>query len=241
MTLAVRDRASGYLAYLPALYQELDGAAGGGLGRLLLAFEQIFTGLGAEAPEQTPPGMAELLGGIERYLTPGPELADELRAPKDFLPWLGGWFALTLEPDWDEAERRRFIGRIVSLYRMRGTRPGLIALLRAYTNDQPVEIVEFAAVPHYFQVRMTVYTRDPALLWRKQRVARQIIEREKPAHTYFTLDFTGIRTLQVGRDTAQVGVNTFLGDLPDDAPPFRPTDPGGQSPDPEKKPPRKRS
>lgn len=239
MTLAIRDRASGYLAYLPALYQEVDGAAGGGLGRLLLAFEQIFTGLGAEAPEKTPPGMAELLGGIERYLTPGPELADELRAPAEFLPWLAGWFALTLEPDWDEAERRRFIGRIVSLYRMRGTRPGLIALLRAYTNDQPVEIIEFAAVPHYFQVRMTVDTRDPVLFGRKQRVARQIIEREKPAHTYFALDFTGIRTMQLGGVTAQVGVNTFLGDLPDDAPPFLPADPAGQSP--ETKPRRKRS
>ena len=79
-------QASRYLDYLPAIYQQ-DAQIGqpNFLGRFLLAFEQMLTGLG----DVDVPGLEEILeglvdpvsgaiqlAGIQRYLDPGPNLPD---------------------------------------------------------------------------------------------------------------------------------------------------------------------
>jgi hypothetical protein len=105
---------SQYLDYLPGIYQ--GGSEPGKpnfLGRFLLAFEQLLTGLGDQAVdaqgnalraglEELLDGIADpdrpgayLLAGSERYFEPGPDLDPTQRAPADFLPWLAGWVALT--------------------------------------------------------------------------------------------------------------------------------------------------
>ena len=140
-------QASQYLNYLPAMYQQ--GAQAGApnfLGRFLLAFEQVFTGLG----DPDKPGLEEILDGIvvpgsghvllagsERYFEPGPLLEDNQRAPLKFLDWLAGWVALTLRADLDELRQRDFIANAVSLYRERGTRQGLERLIQIYTRLAP--------------------------------------------------------------------------------------------------------
>jgi phage tail-like protein len=142
--------ASRYLDHLPAIFQEDAGVGRPNfLGRFLLAFEHVLTGLG-EAGE---PGLEEILDGIptvdpatgrpalvgiERYFDPGPKepLQERRReqAPPEFLPWLAGWVALTLRADLDELLQRDFIARAMSLYRLRGTRAGLEQLLAIYTR-----------------------------------------------------------------------------------------------------------
>ena len=209
-------RLSSYLRYLPAIFQ--DAAEGNAfVGRFLLAFEDVLTGQG----DVMRPGLGELLdgvfdssgarqqAGIARYFDPGPELSASERAPGEFLSWLAGWLALSLREDWSEDEQRRFIARINQIYRLRGTRAGMIELLRTYTGGLKVEIYEFAELPHYFQVEMFLNQRDEAELRRKERIARAIIDQEKPAHTYYTLK-THVPTMQIGI-ASTVGVDTLLG------------------------------
>jgi phage tail-like protein len=220
-------RVSMYREYLPALFQEdVDELGVNFLGRFLLAFEQVLSGLG----DETDPGIEEiiegvpdpgnpgnqLLGGIHRYFEPGPDLPEHLRAPGEFLDWLASWVALSLRQDWTEAEKRRFISRIVPLYRLRGTKAGLVEALRAYTGLAQVTVTEHPDIPHFFEVEMDLRVETDALgdiadlLRRKQQIAKAIIDQEKPAHTYYNLTTRIPTTLQIGI-TSTIGVDTLLG------------------------------
>jgi phage tail-like protein len=212
--------AGSYMQYLPAIFQEGAGRQGP-LGGLLLAFEQILSGRG----DASRPGLEEVLGGIvddkgatllaglQRYFEPGPGLPDSRRAPAEFMPWLAGWVALSLRADWSDDEKRRFISQIVDLYRLRGTRAGMIKMLQAYTDKLPVTIYEFAELPHYFQVAMALESYDAAALRRKELIARAIIDQEKPAHTFYALKVL-VPTMQLGvKSRSTVGENTLLGSI----------------------------
>jgi phage tail-like protein len=208
MADASAQPASSYLARLPALFAEPDAGGGNFLGRFLLAFEHVLHGLGDANVTGFPPGLSELLDGASTYVDP-------TRAPDEFLPWLAGWVALTLRDDWTGDEKRRFIERIVPLYRSRGTPVGMIELLRAYTGDLPVTVYEFDNVPHYFQVEMSLglSLADPdfeARKERRQRIAMAIIDQEKPAHTYYAFRFRDTPTMQIGFHST-IGVDTVLG------------------------------
>ena len=141
------------------------------------------------------------------------------------MPWLASWVALILREDWKEEEKRRFISRIVPLYRLRGTKAGLTEMLRTYT-DMGVEIREYheplqvgmtstldvdtmigGGPAHYFLVRMILEQSD--LLARKEQIARAIIDQEKPAHTFYDLEIE-TPAFQIGV-RSEVGVNTMLG------------------------------
>jgi len=220
---------SRYLAHLPALFQDDDFA-----GTFLLAFERVLTGLpGADPPNlpSVPPGLEHILDTIERYFDPA-------SAPEEFLPWLAGWVATSLREDWDTATRRAFLAHIVPLYRRRGTATALRLLLQIYLNptgdplhDASVEVLEAPKPtdpiyptpypPRYFQVRFNVRERDPAIVSRRASIATEIIDREKPAHTYYGL-FIGSPSLQIADPPAYespgnpvtgvfVGVTTLLG------------------------------
>lgn len=216
---------SRYVEHLPAIFQEDELA-----GRFLLAFERILTGLpGPDAPDlpPVPSGIEQILDQIETFFDPE-------QTPPDFLPWLAGWVATSLREDWDTATRRRFISNIVPLYRRRGTRRAIQKMLQLYLNpnadpqsddDQGVEVIENdpAFPPRYFQVRFTVPVRDPALLSRMAVIATYIIDREKPAHTFYGLRL-GYPALQIadpptydpnGEPAAGVfvGRNTVLGSV----------------------------
>jgi hypothetical protein len=215
---------SRYLDDLPAIYrQQAAGAHPDFLGRLLLAFEHVLTGVG----DPQTPGLEELLDGIagadgdlllagaHRYFIPGPEAPAEERAPAEFLEWLSSWAALTLREDWREAERRRILAEIVPAYRRRGTPDGLKQILAAFTGVLPstITIIEEDEdggdwPPHYFQVRVKVPSILDLARWRG--VLEPIIDLEKPAHTYYDLHLSASATMQVGV-TSTIGVDTLLG------------------------------
>ena len=215
---------SSYLENLPAVFQQ-DAGEGGVtfLGRFLLAFEMILNGLEYEDF----PGLQEKIQRIHTYFNPGAEEPESQRTPDEFLPWLAGWVALTLREDWGPEEKRRFIGRVVPLYRQRGTKEGLAELLRVYTGlgveiyefNQPMQVGSFSTVgvdtllgggpPYYFLVKMLFETPDPVALANKQQMARAIIDQEKPAHTYYDLEVE-VPTMQIGVYST-VGVDTLLG------------------------------
>jgi phage tail-like protein len=233
-------QASKYLDYLPAIYQQdVEPRHPKSLGRLLLAFEHMLTGLG----DSSEPGLEEILDGIadsltravrlaglHRYFDPGPNLPDNERAPKEFLEWLAGWVALTLRGDLDELRQRDFIARVASLYRQRGTRRGLEKIIGIYTRlaatinevDTPLQIGVRSRIgtdttldggaPHFFRVLIRLTTPNPEEIRRYREVVTAIIEIEKPAHTYYVLD-AETPMLQIGVHS-RVGVDTLLGLTP---------------------------
>lgn len=229
-------QASSYLRYLPAVYQE-DATEGtpNFLGRFLLAFEQMFTGLGDPAAagiEEELDGIVDpisgavLRRGVERYFDPGPNLPDAERAPAEFLDWLAGWVALTLRADLDELRKRDFIAHAMWLYRLRGTRRGLEEYVRIYTRlgvtidelNTPFQLGVHSTVgldtllsggpPHFFRVLIRLPTSDPAEIAAHRQVVATLINAEKPAHTYFALDVEA-PAFQIGVHST-VGVDTLL-------------------------------
>jgi phage tail-like protein len=216
---------SRYLEHLPAFFQEDPF-----LGRFLLAFERILSGLPAADPPNLPSvpiGLEQLLDRIHTYFDPLDRDGSGKSAPPDFLPWLATWVATSLREDWSDDTRRRFIANIVPLYRQRGTKAALQSLLKLYTGvdvevlEDPKEPGAAPFPPRYFQVRFTVTERDPSLLSRKAVIATDIIDREKPAHTFYGLRIS-YPSLEIasppdydagGRpiNGVFVGVNTVLG------------------------------
>jgi phage tail-like protein len=234
-------QASRYLDYLPAIYQQ-DAQVGqpNFLGRFLLAFEQVLTGLG----DIDEPGLEEILDGIvdpvsgvlrlagvHRYFNPGPNLPDHERAPAKFLEWLAGWVALILRADLDELRQRDFIARAVSLYRLRGTKQGLEEFVRIYTRlgvsinewHTPFQIGVHSTIgvdtlldggaPYFFGVLIRLPTPDPEQIRQHRQVVTAIIDMEKPAHTYYELEVE-TPTLQIGVHST-ISVDTLLGPSPD--------------------------
>src|SRR5215510_10263914 len=101
---------SGLLKRLPAIFSEHPF-----LGRFLLAFEHLLTGLdGAETTD----GLQETIAGIS-------SLFDPRETREEFIPWLASWVALGLRADWTVAQKRDFLAKIVPLYRRRGTKDNL--------------------------------------------------------------------------------------------------------------------
>ena len=80
---------------------------------------------------------------------------DPARARARFLPWLASWVALELDETWEESKRRDLIGRIVSLYRLRGTVEGLKSFVEIYTGIRP-DIVEEGTGGWQVGVRATI-------------------------------------------------------------------------------------
>jgi len=196
-----QQSASSYLDYLPAIFRQDPFA-----GQFLLAFETVLSGAGGQ------PGLETTIGRIADYFDP-------VTTEADFLPWLAGWVTLSLRADWDEQTQRGFIQQIVPLYRLRGTRAGLLRMLALYTGE-PVEIYDtFDDPPCFFQVRLTLSEADPALLQTKQQIARAIIDQEKPAHTFYALQIAvpTMRLVSEARHEREhaplliLGQNTVLG------------------------------
>lgn len=231
---------SSYLEYLPAIFQEdVDENGVNFLGRFLLAFEKIMTGLG----DVDEPGIQEILegiidplshesqmAGIHRYFDPGVGLLDNnLRSPPEFLEWLASWVALSLREDWDEEDKRRFISNAVLLYQKRGTKAGLKEILKTYISpvveiyefNEPLQVGKICSVgvdaiigggpTHYFLVKifLAISGEDAfKTIAHKQKIARAIIDQEKPAHTYYDFNLE-VPLMQIGvRST--VGVDTIL-------------------------------
>jgi phage tail-like protein len=192
---------SSYLDHLPAIFRQEPFA-----GQFLLAFETVLSGAGGQS------GLETTIGRIADYFDPSATEAD-------FLPWLAGWVTLSLRADWDEKTQRSFIGQIVPLYKLRGTRAGLLQMLNLYTT-KPVEIYDaFDDRPCFFEVQLTLSVADPVLLQTTQQIARAIIDQEKPAHTYYALQIA-VPTMRLvsealhereGAPLLILGKNTLLG------------------------------
>lgn len=203
-----------YVDYLPAILQ-----ADPFVGQLLQAFERVMSGLSPrDNRDEIPKGLEEYIDSIHTYFNPGIQSGSDT-APSEFLPWLASWVALSLRDEWEEKTKRQFISKIVPLYRKRGTKAGLEEILKLYLKSsqlsEKVEVYEFDDPPYYFQVQLTLPDADQEKYWRQARIAKAIIDQEKPAHTYYALkilvptmrltgQFYPVRLEQKGKITAIV-------------------------------------
>jgi phage tail-like protein len=219
------NAASSFLQELPAIFSEDPF-----LGRFLLAFEQVLTGLpGTPGHEPEPPlGLEEIIAAIST-------LFDPKETREEFLPWLAGWVALDLRADWVPAQKRSFLANVVPLYRRRGTKENLAEFVSIFTGLSPVITGDSVgdiqigvnstlgenfqiggSAPHFFNVRVTMSDPDSEAVARQQRIATALIKLQKPAHTDFELQIVH-DSMQIG-DRSQIGVTTLLGSIPTDPP-----------------------
>jgi phage tail-like protein len=70
-----------------------------------------------------------------------PDYFDPILAPADFVDWLSGWVAFSLDEGWSLPQRRALVANAVELHRWRGTTRGLVAHVRLLTLGE-VEIVD---------------------------------------------------------------------------------------------------
>jgi phage tail-like protein len=208
------NRKSSYLDYLPGIYRETDF-----IGRFLKIFEKILTGIddGVVFGHQ---GIEQLLDNIGDYF-------DAESAPSEFLEWLAGWVALEMPGDWPEEVKRNLIPEIVQLYKKRGTLEGLEAFLKIYAGPgviidewlHPFQIGVTSTIdqstaldggpPDYFKVTVVLPEPNVDLKIKKEKEVRAIIDREKPAHTYYDLEVI-IPTMQIEVHST-INVDTLLG------------------------------
>jgi len=192
---------SSYLDYLPAIFRQDPF-----VGQFLLAFETVLTGT------SDVPGLGTTIDNIASYFDP-------MATGADFLPWLASWVSFSLRSDWDEKTKREFIQQIVPLYKLRGTKAGLLQMLSLYTKEPVVIYDTFDALPWFFEVQLTLSVADPVLLRTTQEIARAIIDQEKPAHTFYALRIAvpAMRLVslalhdQTGAPLLILGTNTLLG------------------------------
>lgn len=71
---------------------------------------------------------------IERF----PALFDASAAPEEVLTWLGEFLGLTMDTAWDAKKRREVLQQAPSLYRMRGTKTGLIKAINLIFGFEPL-------------------------------------------------------------------------------------------------------
>ena len=223
------EKESKYLKYLPAIYQmEKADAAPGFVGLFLKAFEKILSGIddGVKVEDKPVKGIEEILDDIHIYFDP-------IEVPSDFLQWLAGWVALTLKvgEGWTDEKKRHLIAKIVSLYKKRGTKEGLEEYIKIYVGeDVQVSINEFLEPfqvgvtstvgvntlvgegrPYYFAVHMILPAPNRDILKKKKQALIEIINQEKPAHTYYGLTIEA-PTMQIAVHST-VGSDTLLGGM----------------------------
>ncbi|HEX8560700.1 MAG TPA: phage tail protein [Pyrinomonadaceae bacterium] len=185
------------LQLLPGIYQENDFVRD-----FLRAFEKILLGR-ADGPD-IGRGLEETIAGLADYFDPQ-------KAPKEFLPWLADWTALSLRADLSDQQQRDFLANVIQLYRYRGTRENLRRLLAIFTGGLP-KVTEYPNRPHYFYAVVSLppdVQGKPAVIARLKEIAYALTDLEKPAHTDYDLDFD-FPSMQVGVHST-VGVDTILG------------------------------
>lgn len=185
---------------------------------------------------------------IERFVTyldpalvPVDNQDDDLLT-SEFLNFLASWVALDLDQNWGLDKKRHWLQKIVALYKKRGTKSGLTDYLNMFVRDQviveepsggfivgvednsTIGINTFItdAPAYYFRVKLNYgYPPEEFIIdeWKNLRKGiRTIVDKEKPAHTYYKLQ-TRTPGIIVGGDVynftskkarSTIGIDTLI-------------------------------
>ena len=179
---------------LPAIYHTSED-----LRQLLAVFEAVLFGVDGQEPS------------IVHSIATIASLFDAYKTPKELVPWLAQWVALTHLSGLSEPRQRDLLARIVPLYAQRGTKTYLESLLeffkpehtRVEIDDRELQgfIVGTARIgldsqlerdrPFSFRVRLHTSSpmgdADEQTRWEER--LRRVIDLAKPAHTLYELDW----------------------------------------------------
>ncbi len=139
------------------------------------------------------------------------ELFDPRTTDPDFLPWLGSWLAISLNPDWTVLQRRKMLMAATQLFPDRGTAKAISEFVRIYvgarvtveenawpfrgfrigvhsTVGEDTVILPPMNLNHCFVVRLD----KPVTRVADEEIIKvhQIIQAQKPAHTSYFLAFS---------------------------------------------------
>jgi phage tail-like protein len=142
---------TGYLEYLPAVFQE-DEESRRFLERFLAIFQSGFDDLG---------NLVDRLG----------DLFDPYRVPAQHLRWLARWVGLFVHPQWSEAQLRAQIASAVQDFGGRGTPEGVRAAIRAYAQVE-TRIVEHFRLRALLHLSADVPLDGSGSLWSPDRTER---------------------------------------------------------------------
>jgi phage tail-like protein len=82
-------------------------------------------------------GLDEVLAPVLATLTCLEYYFDPALTPLDFLDWLAGWVAISLDQNWPEARQRALVARAGDLYRWQGTARGIAEHVALYSGVVP--------------------------------------------------------------------------------------------------------
>ncbi len=210
ITLWVARR--GCVEDLPAIYRRDDALGRNVMRDVCYLFEHMF-------------------GEIGDSLAEGDRFYDPHVCPQEFLPWLASWTAMSFDHGWDEEKQRALVKRAVDLFRLRGTKKGLMLFLQLFTGHEP-EIEEHVypvsgcrtgnsrigvdavvmhppRLAHCFVVTLPKLEENltPEFILRVHR----IIQMERPAHTTYYLQFGREKKAEPLQAMFAVGINARLG------------------------------
>ncbi len=152
--------ASSWLQYLPAVYSDDPF-----LGRFLLLFESVYT------PDEW------IVDNFDLYLDPK-------LTPAEWLRWLGGWVDIFVPPTLPEERQRAIVKELPQLFMGRGSKGSLARHLELAFGVEP-KIEEPNDKPYTFTVKLKLGKDGNTSA--NRGIATQIIESQRPAHTFYTL------------------------------------------------------
>jgi len=195
---------SSLIAYLPPIYQQ-DETHSPFLERFLAMFSTFFD------------DMEDKIDHISAYFDPD-------AVSGSYLEWLGRWLAITDHESWGEAKLRTLIKQAPELYKLRGTREGLMRMVQIYTGTEPfiLESFQFKQMQETSELRQLfakLYGDNPycfCLMLKPEFVRtdtqrltiEQIIEDQKPAYTECKLIV--LQPWMYADMHTYLGINTFL-------------------------------
>lgn len=164
--------------YLPEIYQQ-ERQAGDLLNRYLGIFQSLLD---------------ELDGKIKDVSS----CLDKELVDQEFLQWLCRWFDLQSMDSWPQARLREVLKRAYRLYRIKGTRASIAAIVELYTGESPLLVEHFEIEqygnPLYFNLygdncyTFTVMVKEQSFpTLQHYTELKQLIEIFKPAHTMLKL------------------------------------------------------
>ena len=133
-----------WLSYLPEIYQTSDTS--GFLERYLAVFQTMFEDMHVQ-------------------IRNSPYMIDPYSCDKEFLGELAKWISLSNYYMWSETKLRNLLKQAIHLYKMRGTREGILSFLKLYLEDEvylvePQKLKKMRENPYKKNIYENLYGKD---------------------------------------------------------------------------------
>ena len=193
-----------WVSYLPEIYERYDE------GMFLERYLGIFQSIHEDMNEQ----IAEMVDVFDREST-----------ARQYLDWLADWIGIPESYMWTSEQLKSLVKNGISLFKKRGTRQGIIELIKLCTGEEPYlvehhQIAEFKKNREQTELMRKLYGNRPDFFtmilkeelvdtpWKKETVIK-LVDSFKPAHMDWQLIV--IKPYLFVGEYTYLGVNTVLG------------------------------